>query len=365
MPEIPYNFYRTTSEAWDSMYQALSQAKKSIYWEVYIFVDDEIGTKFLGVLAEKARAGVEVKLIIDAFGSTQFSAAAEKFCEKAGVEILKYNRMYPELRIWSWLTRLLHRNHRKVLIIDEEIVFLGGVNVKDEFHSWDDIYVKIEGKIGRPLLRGFAKSYVSAGGKKTNVRRFLHPKLLYLPEWRKKIRFIVHSGTGAYLPRSKRFYLKAIAMAKESVNLLTPYYAPDPQFLRAIALARRRGVKVNIFLPLRIDLGFMSWIARSFYELTIKSGANIYLLPAMHHGKALSVDDKLGLVGSINLVPSSFSRNEETAVSFTDENMVRDLNLLFNDLKNKAEPLNLENWKKRSWHERAREWIMEKLKKFV
>lgn len=366
MPDYSYQFYKTTSEAWDAMFESLKSATKSIYWEVYIFIDDEIGNKFLEILAEKARAGVIVKMIIDAYGSAEFSASAEKFCTKAGVEVLRYNRMYPELKIWSWIYRLLHRNHRKVLIIDEETVFLGGVNVRAHFQNWGDLYMKISGRTTRPLLRGFAKSYISSGGNRKNVLHLLHPKIAnVIPVLKQKLKFIMYSASSAPIPRSKQFYLQAISMAKESVNLLTPYYVPDIQFLRAMALAKKRGVKVNIFLPLRPDLKIMELLARTYYDLTAKAGATIYLLPTMNHGKAMSVDNKLGMVGSINITPRSFSHNEESAVSFTEEEMVKNLNVLFNDWKTTAQPLNMEEWGHRNWFFRMRDWVIKKLEYFV
>lgn len=363
-PNISYQFYNRTEAAWDAMYEAILAAKKSIYWEVYIFVDDVIGLKFIEALAEKARAGVEVKLILDAYGSSKLSDATEVYCRKVGIDVQKYNRMYPEIRLGRWLNRVLHRNHRKLLIIDEEIVFLGGVNVKAEFRSWHDMYIKLNGPVSRQLLRGFAKSYISSGGKKKNVRHLIKTNQI-IPLWREKIKYILHSPTAARIPRSQRFYLKALAMAKESINLLTPYYVPDRHFIQALALARKRGVKVNIFLPLRPDHQFMELLAKTYYELTLKTGANIYLLPTMNHGKALSIDNRLGVVGSINITPRSFHSQEESAVSFTDEQMVTDLNILFNDLKLNVEPLKLESLLRKNWFAKFKEWVIKQFENFV
>lgn len=364
--QLSYQFYKTTAEAWDSMYEAIVNAQKNIFWEVYIFIDDSIGNKFLQALADKSRSGVEVKIIIDGFGSAQFSEEAEKYMKEAGVEVLKFNRIHPEWKITNWINRLLYRNHRKVLIVDEQIVFLGGVNIDWKTKNWDDLYLKITGVAARPLLRGFAKSYVSAGGRRRSVKKYLHPKWeVDIPQWKQKIKFIVHSPTVAQISKMKRLYVKAITMAQESINLLTPYYAPDRKFLRALALAKKRGVKVNIFMPLRPDLQLLELIGRTYFELTLKAGVNIFLLPKMNHGKALSIDDKLGMVGSINLIPRSFNYQEESAVSFTDEQMVADLNKLFNEMKTTAHSLDAEKWKSRGKVHRLREWFAKKLESFI
>lgn len=361
-----YQFYKTTSEAWDAMYQAIESAQKSIFWEVYIFVDDSIGNKFIDALAKKARAGLEVKLIIDAMGSSEFSDAAEKECTAAGIELLKFNPTSPLFGLRNWIGRLMRRNHRKVLIVDEEIVFLGGVNIKAKFKTWDDLYIKLTGDLARPLLGGFAKSYISSGGKRANVRRFLRPKFENLiPLWREKLNFIVHSPNRDSTPRGQKVFSKALTMAKETFNLLTPYYVPDRKFLKAIELAKKRGVKVNIFLPRRTDVRLAELIARTYYDLTIKAGANIYFLPNMNHGKAMSVDKNLGMVGSINLTPRSFTHQEESAVSFTDSGMVDELNTLFNDMQIRSEPLNIAKFRQRNWISRFKEWLAKKLEYFV
>lgn len=367
MPErdFSYQFYGTTAEAWDAMYQAITDAQKSIYWEVFIFVDDTIGKRFIEALLLKAKAGVEIKIIIDAIGSFHFSWAAERQLREAGIEILRYSHLYPEFKVFKWFNRIVHRNHRKVLIVDEKIVFLGGVNVGDRFRQWGDVYLKIIGKIARPLLRGFAKSYVASGGTEEHVWHLLHPKLSRgIPAWRERLKFIVHSPRLATLPKAKKIYIEALAMAQESVNLLTPYYVPDKSFLKAVALARQRGVKVNIFLPLRPDHKFMELLGRAYYGLTLKAGANIYLLPTMHHGKALSVDGKLGHVGSINLT-HRVNFDEESGVSFSDAGMVRDLNTLFNTIKETAVRFDENSWLLRGRWTKFKEWLARTVEKYV
>ena len=361
-----YKIYKNTASSWEAMYESLLNAKKSIFWEIYIFIDDEEGKKFVEVLAQKAREGLEIKLILDALGSSGFSESSENYLIKSGVKILRFNRLHPRLNIWNWYYRLLHRNHRKVLIIDEEVVFLGGVNIRADFKNWNDVYIKISGRISQPLLRGFARSYISCGGKKSEVKKLLKRKIdISLTELTSRVNFIVHSPSKAKLPKTKLFYIKAFAAAKERVNILTPYYVPDNFILQAIKLATRRGVKVNIFLPLRSDLLLMELLSKTYFESTLKAGASIYLLREMNHGKALSVDSNIGLVGSINLMKRSFSHQEESAVAFNDSFAVADLNAMFEELKAGAEQLTIENWLKRPLLQRFREWLAKRIEYFI
>ncbi|MBI2443769.1 MAG: phosphatidylserine/phosphatidylglycerophosphate/cardiolipin synthase family protein [Candidatus Magasanikbacteria bacterium] len=364
-----YHFYRTTAEAWEAMFQGVSAATQSIYWEVYIFLDDEVGNRFIQLMCDKARAGVEVKLIIDAIGSADLSGAALARLRGSGVEVLRFHPPYPEFSWRHFWRRISHRTHRKTLIIDEETVFLGGVNIMASCGSWDDLHVEIRGPLVRPLLRAFAKSYLAAGGERGAVRHLLHPKLaLHLPEWREwreKIRFIIHSPQHPRTARLRQLYRDSLRMARESVNLLTPYYVPDRQFLRAVAAARRRGVKVNLFIPTRLDHRIMEWAARAYYAATARAGADIFLLPRMHHGKAMSVDSTLGFIGSGNLNRRSFYWDEESGIAFSEANMVRDLNLLFNDWRREAVPLLREAWEKRGFWQKLQEWGARRIEDYL
>ena len=348
------------------MHQALLAATKSIYWEVYIFVDDAAGARFVDILCEKAKGGVEVKLILDRLGSFALSSLALARLTGAGVEVRWYNALYPEWRLGRWFGRIWRRNHRKVLIIDEEVAFVGGVNVSAEFGEWYDLYLRLTGRIVRPLVRGFARSYVRTGGERSKVRHLLHPKLTVgVDELRKKFNFIINSPLYGQQSSVQRLFRQGLAMAKESFNLLTPYYVPDRHFLDLISKARARGVKVNILLPVRTDYKLMEWIARAYYGLTHKAGANIYLLERMNHGKALTIDDKAGFVGSANFTPRSFFANEETGVYFNDDQMVGDLNAILDDWKEEAEPLEVERWSKRGWGSKFKEWLGKKFEKYV
>ena len=365
--DFSYQFYKTTSEAWDAMYQALLIAEKSIYWEIFIFVDDIVGTRFVDVLCDKAKSGLTVKIIIDAYGSFSFSGGAELRLKEAGVEVLRFNRLYPEFRLAKWWARLWFRNHRKVLIIDEQVVFLGGVNIRAVYRRWDDIYLKLAGPIARPLLRGFAKSYISSGGDRNKVRHLFRRSKLSegLKQWKDKLKFVVHSPRFQRFSKARRMILQALAAAKESANFLTPYFVPDKQFLQAVAIARRRGVKVNIFMPLRTDSKLMELLAIAYYGRILKAGASVYFLPNMNHGKAVSVDDNFGHVGSINITPRSFYFNEESGVSFNDEGMVNDLNRLFNEWKKLARPFNEEHWRNRGWWAKMKEWWVRRVARFL
>lgn len=366
--DFSYKFYNTTLSAWEAMRQAISDAKKSVYWEIYTLNDDSAGQPFIDILCAKAKAGLDVKLVTDAIGSFYLSKEAIRRLKESGVKFLIFNSLKPSIILPKWWNRIWYRTHRKILIVDEETAFIGGVNISEASRDWYDLHLKLSGKIVRPILFGFAKSYVRAGGSKDEVKHLLHPKIfMSIDALREKINFILHAPPyAAKLSPFKKFYTQSLDAAKTSFNLLTPYYVPDKQFLELVTQAKRRGVKVDIILPWKTDMRLMQSLARIFYGVSAKAGAAFYFLKRMNHGKALSVDNKMGMVGSANLTPRSFYSNQEAGVHFSQEQMVEDLNHILDDWKNEAVPLTemgLNN--KRGWYGRFKDWWLNKLRDYV
>ncbi|MEK7131795.1 MAG: phospholipase D-like domain-containing protein, partial [Patescibacteria group bacterium] len=184
---------------------------------------------------------------------------------------------------------------------------------------------------------------------------------------REKVNFIFHAPAYA-TNRSpfKSFYKQALDTAKDSFNLLTPYYVPDRQFLALVSRAKRRGVKVNIIMPWKTDIRLMQYMAGLFYGISAKAGAAFYFLKKMNHGKAVSVDNNLGMVGSANLTPRSFYVNQEAGVTFSHEQMVAELNHILDDWKDEAVSLtDLGLGNKRGWYGRFKDWWLHKLHDYV
>ncbi|MFH1292267.1 MAG: phosphatidylserine/phosphatidylglycerophosphate/cardiolipin synthase family protein [bacterium] len=362
-----YQFYSSTITAWQAMYQAVLGAYKSVYWEIYTFIDDEAGNRFIDLLCDKATQGVDVKIIIDAVGSYSLSQLAICRLKNAGVEVLVFNKLSLDFSLKKWWSRIWLRTHCKILIIDEEIAFVGGVNVQHHTEEWDDLHLRLTGRVTRPLSRYFAKKYIRCGGRRKNVRHLMHPKLTKgIGEFRDRIRFIMHSPLHSYQRSPFRgFYRHALSIAKQSFTLLTPYYSPDPKFLELIYRARKRGAKVNIIMPYKSDLRLMQYMARAFYGISKKAGATFYFLNRMNHGKAISVDNKIGMVGSSNFTPRSSFINHEANVAFTDQDMVDELNDILSGWQSQADPLLELDFKRQGWFKRFKSWWASQLKDYV
>jgi len=349
------------------MYGAILGARKSVYWETYILVDDEAGNRFVDAMCEKAKLGLDVKLVVDAMGSINLSRLAEMRLRASGVKFVWFNRLSPGIYLREWFRRVWYRSHRKVLIIDEEIAFVGGVNVRQSSAEWYDLHVRLTGRTVRHFLYGFAKDYIYAGGNRKEVRHLLYPKLASrLDEWREQARAIVHAPflAGNRAP-FRRLYHQALEFAKTSFTLVTPYYVPDRDFLRLISKAKARGVDVDIILPMRPDMRLMQFMNKQFYLATIEAGAKIHLLRRMNHAKGVSVDHSVGVIGSANMNPRSLSINQEAGVIFTEERMVNELNSILDDWKDESVALDKQDLQRKGWVDRIKSWWADKIKDYV
>ncbi len=366
MSDFSYKFLDSTASAWEAMFGAISTAHKFIYWEVYTFTDDVQGNRFIDLLCEKSKAGVDVKLIFDSIGSIEFTSKSARLLRSCGVELIWYHPIFTRNIFRKWRDRIWQRNHRKILVVDGVVGFVGGVNVHAAHHDWLDLHLQVTGTAVRPLLYGFARSYVKVGGDKKKMRHIRHPNLTGgLSQLKEKINFIFHSPNAHSSRKLKRIYRDLINAAKESVTLFTPYYAPDRDFLRILERAARRGVRIDFIMPARTDVEFMEMIAQKYFKRMQKWGVNIFLSDQMNHSKAMSVDGRVGLVGSVNLTRRSFNLNEEAGVYFTDINMVADLNKILNDWKQKAAPFDTLKTHTRGWWRRTKFWIVNKIEKYV
>ncbi len=283
------------------MFEAISNAQKSIYLEMYIFQDDMEEFDFFHLLKEKAKQGLWVKIILDPFGSAGLSENAISELKKAGVEVL-------------FLSYLLHRMHRKVLVVDERIAFIGGVNLHQKSRFWNDLMVRITGNLVAKTVVSFIKSYTNAGGR--------DPILLDRNNKIAKARvntWIVDDAPIREKFHFKRIYRKYLHKAQKSIILTTPYFMPKRWLSAMLHQAVLRGVNVEILVPKNTDHGFIMDRVNYFYIYKLsKLGIKFYMEEKMNHAKAIIIDKKEAMVGSQNLDFFSFDFNFEVGVFFKD-----------------------------------------------
>lgn len=350
-----YDIYSNTQDAWGAMKHAILEAKKSIYWEVFTFADDEIGHPFFDILEQKAREGVDVKLIIDSMGTFWFAKSRVDSLKAAGVDILFFYNRKNKYR--GWWKKIWSRTHRKILIIDEMIGFIGGVNVKKEMEDWLDMHVKVEGKVVRSLLRSFAKMYIICGGEKKEINHLLKYHFRVREDG---VDFIYDDPTRPNsLVREK--YTEGLIKARERVILFSPYYFPDKEFLKALWAARRRGIRVDLLIPFRTDLRIVTYASYFLFNLMKRFGVKVYLTKQMMHGKGVIMDDEWAMVGSSNLDHTSFYDCYEANILIKDPTFVSNVKKKLEEWMKESDELDTLHWDKRSWWHKLKEWLAYKL----
>ncbi|MDO8240904.1 MAG: phosphatidylserine/phosphatidylglycerophosphate/cardiolipin synthase family protein [Candidatus Moranbacteria bacterium] len=305
---MAYKIYTTSTKAWDAMLSEIDQAKKSIFLEMYIFQEDTTSSHdFIGKLTKKAKQGIKVILVLDAFGSSDLSEKSIKSMQSAGIEVVFFS---------DWLRRI----HRKILIVDENVAFVGGVNIGKKFAAWNDLQLKLKGKVIRPVVTSFAYTYEMAGGKNKHIlmlrKKTLTSKLKF---W-----FLEHWPVlGMYSLKS--IYTRKILSAQKSIRIVTPYFTPPRWFAALLDGAVRRGVKVEIIIPRKTDLPLVDRANQHHIYNLSQLGVKFFLGREMNHAKIMLIDDQEGLVGSQNIDFLSFSFNAESGVFFKQKNIVAEL----------------------------------------
>ena len=326
------------------MREAAESAKKSIFLESFILTDDHKTHKFWQVLKTKAREGVKVKIIVDRAGSFWFGTIDREAFAKAGAEVLIYNR---------WISH----THRKLLIVDEAIGFIGGVNIRGEYADWLDLHLRTTGIFVKRLLSSFPQIYFLSGGRDeavTGFRKWRIPKLnesIYQAKTWLIERWPFH-GKGAFI----NYYKKKCIEAQKSIRIVTPYFVPQPWLFRSLKKAAKRGVKIEVILPADTDHALVR-IAHRYIVKSLSPMISFLMMPSMNHAKVLLVDDLEGLVGSNNIDGQSFDFNLEASVVFQRKDMIGDLRTILDDWKKKSTPYSGADFRWR-WYDRLLEFLV-------
>jgi len=340
-----------------SMLAAIRGAKKTINLEFYIYWDGTIGRQFAEALAERSRAGVEVKIILDAVGSAQMSQSLIDFMARNGIDL----EWYHPLR-WYTLSRLNHRTHRKLLIVDGEIGFTGGVGIADEWlgdaedrNHWRDTVIRVEGPAVTQMQFAFMDNWVKSRGE-------LLTGLDYFPQVPTKgphLTQVVKSSPSEGSSTVKLMYVISIVSAVKSIYISNAYFVPDADTIRALEGAVRRGVDVRVIVPGEfVDVPIVRQASRWHYERLLGHGIRIFeYQPTMMHAKTMIVDGQWSTIGSSNFDDRSFRLNDEVNVNVFDEGIAREMEaMFFEDLK-RSQEIVLRKWYRRPLFERVKEKV--------
>lgn len=334
-------------EKFPSLFEALETAQHHVHVEYYIFSKDDIGLKFTEILTRKASRGVKVRVIVDDRGSKRVKDIPETL-KKAGVEFYRFMPVH-----FASLSQANYRDHRKIVVIDGKIGFVGGLNMDDRYINngkhklfWRDTHVRIEGSAVKELQLSFFKNLCFV------TKQHFELEDAYFPEASKfengaRIS-VATSGPASLHPYNMEVLLSAINRARESIKITNPYFIPSDQLLLALELAVANGVEVEMIIPAKSDSFIVQHASFSFITPLIKRGAKVYLYDkGFIHAKTMVVDGKISFVGTVNMDIRSFYINFEIAAILQQQQFCEQMELQFERDKADSRLIIVDEWKKR------------------
>ena len=346
-----------------AMLAAIKGATHSINMECYIFRPDKTGDAFMTAMMERARAGVRVKLVVDAIGSFRFGFSAIRKMRDAGCKVELYQRFK-----WYRLSRLNNRTHRELLIVDSAVAFVGGAGVGDQWSEglrgkrrWRDTMARVTGPVVSSIQGVFAENWVECCGE-----------ILCGPEYFPVLEktgdtstIVVKSSPADRATACRVVFQTLIESACKNVRITTPYFLPDKSLRQAFIATAKRGVTIEIIVPgSHTDQRWVRLVSRRRYNELLREGIRIYeYRMSMTHAKVLNVDDLWVVLGTTNFDNRSFEHNDEVNVAIRDEQMSARLTQDFqHDLKC-CEEVTQDTWRQRPLFEKIVEpfaWILER-----
>lgn len=346
-------------EAYPAMLADIASARHSISCCSYLFGADVAGRAFVAALGAAVRRGVKVRVLIDASNTWFTRAGIFRLLKAAGVP---HAHFLPFFRQWPPVTLNL-RNHRKLLVIDGRVGFTGGMNIvaahwlgKRPAHPVADIHFRVEGPVVAHLQQAFADDWLFTTGEKLDARDWFPPLAPALAD--ATLARGIASGPDEHLESLRWTILAAIASARRSLRILTPYFMPDSPLISALNVARRRGVTVDIVLPTRGDVPYVQWASAAQWWQVLEHGCRLWeASPPFDHTKLFIVDDDWALVGSANWDPRSLRLNFEFNLECYDRVFARTLIEIFDTRRRHAREITLAEADGRSLLVRLRDGI--------
>ncbi|MDH3699067.1 MAG: cardiolipin synthase [Flavobacteriaceae bacterium] len=356
-PENNVALLKDGETTFDSIFNALKEAREFIHLQYYIFEEGELATKLLHLFQEKVKEGVVIRMIYDSIGSYTLSRSFLNQLQKIGVEV------YPFLpfSFGRYLTSLNYRNHRKIIIVDGITAFTGGINVSDKYLKgderlgmWHDMHLRLDGPAALQLDDIFRSDWFMVSqqalplafqGKSKN------------PDDGKLVQ-IVHSGPEHEFPTIEQAFLSIINEAEFYVYITNPYIIPSQEILQSLQIAALSGVDIRLLISKKSDSRLVNWSVRSFWDALLKAGVRIFLFPeGFLHSKIIVSDDDISSVGTANIDVRSFEYNYEVSALVYDTSFAQLLKHDFLDDCLNSDELDYQNHMKRPWTHRLYEGI--------
>lgn len=359
-PILPGNRFEALhngDQIFPPMLEAIRSARQSITFETYIYWSGDIGRAFASALAERARAGVPVRVLLDWVGSAKMDEDVLAEMKSAGVQVRQFHKP-----AWYDLGRLNNRTHRKLLIVDGRIGFTGGVGIAPEWtgnaqdaEHWRDSHFKAEGPVVAQMQAVFMDNWIKVSNEVLHGEKYF-PELAQVGSGRAQVFSSSPSGGSESM---HLMYLLSIAAATRSIDLASAYFVPDELTVQALVSAMQRGVRVRIITPGPIiDAQTVRAASRASWGPLLEAGAQISeYQPTMFHCKVFVVDQLLVSVGSTNFDNRSFRLNDEANLNIYDAKFAEAQTVQFETDLKQSKRITLEAWRDRPLKEKALEHL--------
>ena len=357
---------RDGGETYTAMLAAIAGAKTTIHLETYILASDRTGDRFKAALIERAKAGVTVRLMYDAVGSFGLSDSWLAALREAGVHVLLFNPIAP----WRARFRLGHRDHRKILVVDDEVAFTGGLNIANDYASvdeggagWHDQHCRVRGPIVADLSRLFRRTWLRAGGDPYPAP----PRASEIPVvGGSSFARMIENTARRKRTAIRRAYLHVIKTAQKSVLIENAYFMPDRGVRRALVRAVRRGVDVRVIVPGHSDIRLIEWA--SLYVMRRLARRNVKMLRwrgVMLHAKTAVVDGVWSTIGSYNFDAQSRFNNLEVTLEILDPEVATALTTQFERDVAACDAFDEASWKKLPFWRKTLAWLAYRVRRFL
>ncbi len=355
-----------SGDALNAMLAAIAGARNTVALETYIFEADRTGLRFVDALAERARAGITVRLNYDAVGGLGLETAHVERMRDDGVQIIEYHPIAP----WRQRFNLSNRNHRKILVVDDEVGFTGGLNLSDDYattadggRGWHDVHCELRGPVVADLARLFRQLWLAEGGA---------PYPAPPPAEERATRpgdIVARVVDNTRLRRRgaiRRAYIAAIKAARRTVLFENAYFLPDLPLRRALARAVKRGVEVSVIVPGRSDVRTIEYAGLYIYRRLVTRGIRVLRWTGpMMHAKTAVVDAMWSTIGSYNFDARSFRYNLEVIVEIIDGDIGTAMERHFRADQVTTTPFEVATWDAMAWWHKALAWLAFRFRRWL
>lgn len=325
-------------EALDSMMEAIKGAKDHIHLQSYIIADDHIGNQFKDILKRKAAEGVIVRVIYDDVGCWSLPREFVDDMKKAGIEVLCFSPVSVILPT----SKINYRNHRKILVVDGKVAYIGGVNIADRycnggpFEEWRDTHIRIEGESVFSIQASFLLDRYFIINRHIRKRKRYYPEIRAIknvdPGEKPIYAQVISSGPDSDWASIMQLYCTAITEARNCIKIVTPYFAPSETILNAIKIAALGGIDVKIMIPKKSDSKVTQLSTLSYVSELLDAGVKVFLFDkGFNHSKVVSIDGKFCIIGSANMDNRSLECNFEITSIIYDSEAAQKVERKFNE----------------------------------